>query len=204
MIPAGAGAAFTTAADGDLRRDQAARSRVSAALGIPKSWSTVRQVHGSRVVEAGGPGPQGDADAIVTTVPGLPLAVFTADCVGVVLVAAGAVGVAHAGWRGADAGVVEATAALVEARGGPVERAVVGPHIGPCCFEVGEEVAARFPDGAARTTWGTPSVDLAAVLEARLGRTLERRGGCTMCGEDAFSHRGARDSSRMAAIGWLP
>lgn len=204
MIPAGAGAAFTTAADGDLRGDPAARSRVSEALGIPDSWATVRQVHGSRVVETDGPGPQGDADAIVTTVPGLPLAVFTADCVGVVFVAAGAVGVAHAGWRGADAGIVERTAGLVETRGGPVVRAVVGPHIGPCCFEVGEEVAARFPDGAARTSWGTPSVDLAAVLEARLGRTLERLGGCTMCGEDAFSHRGGRDSKRMAAIGWLP
>lgn len=198
------GAAFSTAADGDLRADAAARARVSEELGIPPDWADVVQVHGSDVVEVDGPGTHGAADALVTSRRGLPLAVYTADCVGLVAHAEGAVGVAHAGWRGAAAGVVEAMRSSLEARGGPVLRAVLGPHIGPCCFEVGPEVAERFGGHVSRTTWGTVSVDLASSIEERLGLDVERLGECTMCGRDGFSHRRDADPRRMAAIGWLP
>jgi copper oxidase (laccase) domain-containing protein len=157
------------------------------------------------VVTVDRPGEHGDADALVTRRSGVPLAVFTADCLGIVLLADGAVGVAHAGWRGVAAGIVERAVERVEqVSGSPVDRMAVGPHIGPCCFEVGPEVAARFPDTISETTWGTLSVDLPAEVERRTGRSLDRRGGCTMCGDDAFSHRRTRDSRRMAAIGWLP
>lgn len=200
----GARAAFGRASDGDLRGDPSARASLSARLGIPAAWATVHQVHGDRVVTVDRPGAHGDADGVVTRRRRLPLAVFTADCLGIVLLAEAAVGVAHAGWRGVAAGVVERTIERIESVSGAVERMVVGPHIGPCCFEVGPEVAARFPDATATTTWGTTSVDLAAEVERRTGMPLERRGGCTMCGDDAFSHRRARDSRRMAAIGWLP
>ena len=198
------GAAFTTAVDGDLRSDPRARHRVSEALGIPSAWAVTRQIHGHAVVDVEAPGSQGDADALVTSRTMLPLAVLTADCVGVVAHAEGAVGVAHAGWRGAAGGVIEAMRRSLEASGGPLRRAVLGPHIGPGCFEVGPEVAERFDGHVSRTTWGTVSVDLASSIEERLGVEVERLGECTMCGSDGFSHRRDGDDRRMAAIGWIP
>ena len=102
------GAAFTDATDGDQRNDLTARSAVSSWLGISRDWATVRQVHGSVVVRAEASGELDEADAIWSDVPGLPIAVFTADCFGVVLISESAVGVAHAGWRGVTSGVVPA------------------------------------------------------------------------------------------------
>lgn len=199
----GSRAAFSRAADGDLRRDPAARRAVSERLGVPTSWATVTQVHGAGVVEAATSGDHGEADALITTIPDLPLAVFTADCLGVVVHADAVVAVAHAGWRGLAAGVLEATLEAMRARGITARRAEIGPAIGPCCFEVGPEVAERFPDHIARTTWGTTSVDLVAAAATRLHLPTVQRGGCTRCGDDAFSHRRDRTSHRMAAVGWL-
>ncbi|HSJ27449.1 MAG TPA: polyphenol oxidase family protein [Acidimicrobiia bacterium] len=196
MIPAGDGAVFTTAADGDMRHDPSARAR----LGLPPDWATVRQVHGSDVVRVTGPGDHGSADGLVTSTRGVPLAVFTADCMGIVLHAEGEVGVLHAGWRGLAAGVIE----RVLERMGAVASVAIGPHIRACCFEVGPEVADLFEGHLARTTAGTVSVDLAAAAAARLPvppTVVER---CTRCGVDAFSHRRDATSARMAAIGWLP
>lgn len=195
-----AGRAFTGRADGDARSDAAVRARVSGRLGISPAWSTVSQVHGARVVPVAGPGPAGEGDALVTRVPGLPLAVFTADCLGIVLHGEGVVAVVHAGWRGLAAGVC---AAAADAVGRPLA-AAVGPFIGPCCFAVGPDVARRFPGFAATTRDGSPSVDLAAVAESQLGVPLERAGACTVCAPGSFSHRGRRDAGRMAAVGWLP
>lgn len=198
------GAAFTTAADGD-QLDAAARTATSAALGIADAWAVADQVHGAAVAIATGPGSVGGADGIVTTTPGLPVAVRTADCAGIVLHGAGVVGVAHAGWRGAVAGVLPAVIEAMEGVGTAPTRAVVGPHIGPCCFEVGAEVAAELPDAVRATSWGTTSVDLAAALEAQLGGvTLHRTGGCTRCGAGWLSHRADGTPARLAAIGWLP
>ncbi|MDH3259748.1 MAG: polyphenol oxidase family protein [Acidimicrobiia bacterium] len=199
------GAAFTSAQHGDLRNDHKARGAIAARLNIPDAWATVNQVHGAVVVEAWEPGSQGKADSMYTGRSGLPVAVFTADCLAVVLEADRGVGIAHAGWRGVVAGVVENLRAAMETAGWTPLRCAVGPGIGPCCFEVGPEVAARFPANTATTTWGTVSVDLAAAVAARLdGMDLWQAEACTRCADEYFSHRRDATSARMAGIVWLP
>ena len=183
-------------------------SAVSTRIGVRPEWATLRQVHGSKVVEVAGPGPCGKGDALATVTQGLPLAVFTADCAGVVLEAAEAVAVVHAGWRGVAAGVVAEAARylelLAEGRDG-VSRAALGPLIGPCCFEVGDEVTVLFPGWETTTRWDTTSVDLGAAIRAQVpGVSWWSADACTRCGEGWFSHRANGTRSRMAAIGWIP
>jgi YfiH family protein len=193
-------AAFGTAADGNGRDDPAAREAISAELRISTDWARLRQVHGAVVHRAESPGTLGDGDAAFTLLPGLPLAVATADCFPVALEADGASGIAHAGWRGAAAGVVPALAAAMRDAGADPRRAAIGPGIGPCCFEVGPEVVAEFPAAVSTTTWGTPSVDLPAVLRGQLdGLEVWESGGCTMCGSGFHSFR--RDATRLRQVG---
>lgn len=194
-------AVFTESGDGDLRADLDARHRLSNRLGIPDRWAVVDQVHGATVVDVREPGNHGSADAMVTEVAGLALAVFTADCAGVVLMADGAIGVAHAGWRGAASGVVLALRDRFESSGHRVRRAVIGPHIRSCCFEVGPEVAAVFPAYVGETTWGTTSVDLAGVIRAQLsGMDVEDFAACTYHESTWFSHRRDSDVRRLATL----
>ena len=166
-------------------------------------WATVHQVHGPRVVTVAGAGEQGDADGLVTDRSDLPLAVFTADCLGVVIDAGDVVAVAHAGWRGLHAGVIEAALRACVEMGGRPSKAWIGPSIGPCCFEVGEEVAERFVDHIRQTTWGTTSVDLREAAAARLGVATTVDARCTRCTPDLHSHREDATSARLAAVGWL-
>ena len=199
------GVAFSERSDGDLRNDPVARDRASTGLGLPPHWGETRQVHGNEVLRVDEPGPAGEADAMWTGEEGLPLAIFTADCLGVVLGASDAVGVAHAGWRGAAGDVVGKLRSTMSAAGHPPVRAAVGPGIGPCCFEVGPEVADRFPGRLSRTSWGTTSVDLAAVVAFALeGLDVWASGACTKHEDGWFSHRADATPQRMAAIGWLP
>ena len=198
------GVAFTEASDGDQRSDRTARREVASRLGISPEWATVRQVHGRRVVRAHAPGEAGKADALWTSAEELPLAVRTADCFGIVLLAEGAVGVAHVGWRGAEQEVVSVLLREMERFGFPATAAAVGPGIGPCCFEVGKEVARRFEGFQATTSWGAQSVDLLAVMEHRLsglGPWYTR--SCTHHEEGWFSHRRDQTSRRLATIGWV-
>ena len=117
-----------------------------------------RQVHGARAIEAPARAAAPEADALIVRAPGHAAAVATADCVPVLLASpGGACAAVHAGWRGLLAGVVEAALAALsdsrtssardeprrEAGGGAIE-AAVGPAIGPCCFEVGGDIAERF------------------------------------------------------------
>ena len=132
------------------------RRRLCAAVGLPLERVVVPgQVHDTVVREVG----ESEAgrgilaphdviartDALVTRAARLGLAVSYADCVPVVIVAAGRTGfaAAHAGWRGMVDGIVGRAAAEL-ARGGRLTAAVVGPSIGPCCFTVGEDVRRRF------------------------------------------------------------
>lgn len=205
IIPPGwGGTAFSEAEDGNLR-SQPARDSFSAALGISNRWAEVNQVHGSDVVEARAPGTVGSADAIWTTTQSLPLAIFTADCFGIVLISDSAVGVAHAGWRGAQAGVVAQLAETMTERGHRPDRAAIGPGIGPCCFEVGSEVAEQFPDERSSTTWGTTSVDLAAVVRKQLPAGIESWAAerCSMHEPGWFSHRATATLDRMVALAWI-
>lgn len=196
------GAAFSAADDGNLRHLDA-RLAFSRRHDIPETWAMVRQVHGAEVLEATGPGTLGDADAIVTETPGLAVAVLTADCVGVVIGAPGAVAVAHAGWRGVAAGVVAATRQRLEALGHSPTFARLGPAIGPCCFEVGPEVVAAVGHRTV-TRWGTVGVDLhAAVAEQLEGLEIESDDRCTMCSGRFHSHRGTGTDARQATVAWL-
>ena len=202
--PAEGGIAFSDAGDGDLRSDQASRARFSSALGIGDQWATVAQVHGNDVVQAAAPGDHGSADAIWTDVSSLPVAVFTADCLGVAIAADGAVGVAHAGWRGIESGVVsKLRSSLTAARHSP-RRAFVGPGIAPCCYEVGPEVAERFEESLSTTSWGTTSVDLVQALGPQLaGLEAWFSRDCTQHQDGYFSHRSDATGDRMATVGWM-
>lgn len=129
-------------------------ARVAEAVGVaPEALCRVRQVHGAAVAcyRKGGPPPGAPpvADIVMTDDPSLAVAVQVADCVPLLLAdtASGAVCAAHVGWRGAVAGVPgAAVAALADAFGSRPENllAAIGPSIGPCCYEVGEEVRAAF------------------------------------------------------------
>jgi YfiH family protein len=198
------GVAFSEAVDGDIRNDSIARALLSETLGVPSQWATVRQVHGAVLVRVEAAGEYGEADAIWTTVPDLPVAVFTADCFGVVLRSTSAVGVAHAGWRGADSGVAAKLRLAMEEAGHPPVEAAIGPGIASCCFEVGPEVAALFPNAMAATTWGTTSVDLRQSLLMQLnGLETWTSPSCTYHEDGFFSHRRDATLQRLAAVGWL-
>lgn len=198
------GAAFSERADGDMRHDPDARALVSGMLEIPNEWAVVRQVHGDAVVEVDTPGDAGDADALWTTEIGLPVVVFTADCFGVVLHAERAVGVAHCGWRGTVAHVVEKLHRQMANAGHEPVWAAIGPGIGPCCFEVGTDVSEPLGPFTDETTWATTSVDLVAALRDQL-RGIESWSvdRCTHHDQGWFSHRRDGDVRRMATIGWL-
>ncbi len=199
------GAAFGDASDGNGRDDPRARAQISARLGLPAEWGFVRQVHGAQVRWVTQPGPAGDGDAMVTPTPMLPIAVATADCFPIVLEAPDLVGIAHAGWRGAAAGVVSAVRARMTSAGSAPVRAAVGPGIGPCCFEVGPDVAARFPGHTAATSWGSTSVDLPAVLARELDDLDVWWGsGCTRCDDAYHSFRRDATPQRQVTVAWLP
>lgn len=182
---------------------------------MDRPWTWLRQVHTDRVVVVGAPGEAAgeEADAAVTAVSDAVLAVHTADCAPIALVAdGGAVAVAHAGWRGLADGVVAATVAeLGGLASGPL-RAVVGPLIGPECYEFGADdlrlVVDRLgPEVAATTATGTPALDLRTgvrrALEGAGVDAIAFVGDCTACGDDLFSHRARGDRGRQAVLAWI-
>lgn len=203
-MTAGGLVVFSESGEGDLRDDLDARRRLSTRLGHSDRWALVDQVHGATVVDVSEPGNHGPADGLFTETAGLPLAVFTADCAGVVLMADDAIGVAHAGWRGAAAGVVATLRGRFDSSGRQVHSAVIGPHIRSCCFEVGPEVAEVFTDHVRKTTWGTTSVDLASVIRAQLpGIDVVDFTACTYHEDTWFSYRRDSDARRMATLAVL-
>jgi hypothetical protein len=204
--PRFAGAAFGTAATGDLRKDVAARARTASELGIPTEWAYLNQVHGATVHEATHPGLLGEGDAIVVYSPGIPIMVATADCVPVILEAEGAAGVVHAGWRGASGGVLDVAIDTMARAGHHPIRAAIGPAIGPCCYEVGEEVAAEFPGFVTQTTWGATSVDIRAFLAARMEDFEEvwQSEECTYTSPRMSSWRRDSTTQRQVTVAWLP
>ncbi len=182
------------------------RARMAAALGVaPARFLTAHQVHSPNVVVAERPWTHEGrprADAIVTRVPGLAVGVSTADC-GPLLFAdpqAGVVGAAHAGWRGALTGVVEAAIAAMERLGARRARiaAALGPTIRQANYEVGPEFLARFLTAdPANARFFTPSeredhamFDLAGYIADRLARAgigdFEDLGLCTFAEPERF------------------
>lgn len=190
--------------------------RFAADLGVP-AIPIVRatQVHGKRVVvveespAAFETLDAGRCDAILTRLPEIGLAVQTADCVPVLLAADGAVGAVHAGWRGAAAGVVAAAVetflSLTTDRSSM--RAWLGPSIGACCYEVGPEVASRFPKEFARASGeGKSFLDLARAVRRQLEdagiENITAHEGCTKCGGERFAsyRRDRENAGRMIAL----
>ncbi len=173
-------------------------------------FARVRQVHGARAVRADAPTvPALEADVVVTRTPGVAACVSVADCVPVLLAdpETGAVAAVHAGWRGTIArAAAEGVRARAREAGAPASRllACVGPAIGPCCYEVSPELAARFRAELGPETvrdGRAPHVDLwranVAVLRAEglAPERIEVLARCTACErEHFFSHR--RDAGR--------
>ncbi len=194
------------------------RARLRRELGVPVVF--LEQVHGTRVATIDEvPAPDAPdlpaADAVVTALPGVGIAVLAADCVPVLLAdpGAGVVGAAHAGRAGAAAGVLPATVAAMEALGARRDalEVLLGPAICGGCYEVPAamraEVDARLPGSAVRTRRGTPGLDLRAGLYHQLTELgVARIGGdprCTRETPELYSHRRDPRSGRHAAITWL-
>ena len=176
------------------------RRRLCHVLGLAEVAS-LSQVHGNDCLVATAGGLAGTGDALFTTRPDLALAAGTADCLGVVLwdEKRRALAAAHAGWRGIVSGVLESAAARFAA--GSALFAAIGPGIRSCHFEVGPEVAARFPADCV-ILGEPPRVDLAHAARQRLlavgvapDRLLDL-GECTACEEATyFSHRRDRGTT---------
>lgn len=192
------------------------RRRLRERLALPAEPAWLRQVHGTGVVELPtGPG-EPTGDAAVATSPGPVCAILTADCLPVFLARRDgtAVGLAHAGWRGLAAGVIEHTVARLP--GEPSALAAwLGPAIGPDAFQVGDEVRAAFLDrdpGAAEAfvrdregRWRADLYGLAARRLAALGVAWVGGGGACTFSEPAryFSHRREAPCGRMASLIWI-
>jgi len=206
ILPPGVrGVVFGTRALGDGRSHAAKRATISAELGISSKWATITQVHGARVVAVSEPGCRGEADALVTMSPELPIVIATADCVPVALIGDRTRAVAHAGWKGVAAGVVPATVEMMRAVGDAPRMAILGPHIGPCCYEVGPEVVDALGGFSRRTRSGTLSVDLAAALRTQLGDIeVTDVGLCTHDDVSMASYREDGTSERQVTIVWIP
>ena len=186
------------------------RAAAAASLGAGAApLATAHQVHGARAVRLDAP-PQRPprADALVAAAPGLVVGVLTADCAPVLLAdaEAGVVAAAHAGWRGAAAGILEATVAAMVACGAapPRIRAAIGPCIGPESYEVAgdmrAEVLRRDPDARGRFRaaarpgrwlFDLPGYAADRLAAAGAGR-IEATGGDTLADERFFSYRRAR------------
>jgi YfiH family protein len=207
-VSTGAFASLNCSLSGRDDADAVARNRALAmeAIGLPPGvLSSTQQVHGPAVAHVMAPIPadaRPQADAMVTDRPGLALGIITADC-GPILFAdpvSGVVGAAHAGWRGAVGGVLEATLAAMEALG--ARRRLVAAVVGPCIrqpsYEVGPDMrdaalaqsaeAARFfAPGAREDRW---QFDLPGYCAARLraagAGTVSVVAADTLAEEDRF------------------
>ena len=189
------------------------RHRLAAALGRdPERVVMGRQVHGAalrehraqqdpRVYSEVARSPE-EVDAHSTSNAALTPLVMVADCLPVAMSGRGGVVMAHCGWRGLAGGMIAEASSSVDATA-----AAIGPGIGPCCYEVGEEVLAEFEDldGVAEGRM----LDLTAVARALLARAgvteVESADLCTKCNPELFySHRrdGER-TGRQAGLAWM-
>ncbi|MDQ4047999.1 MAG: polyphenol oxidase family protein [Actinomycetota bacterium] len=229
---AGARVAFTTRAGGvsegpyhslnlgvltEDDRERVSRNRLmlADALGLAAdSMAMGWQVHGTEIAEWDAPPAPGRngfsrpgaelqrVDGHATSAVGLPLLVLAADCLPVALAGPGRVAMVHCGWRGLAGGIIQrAVASFAEP-----PAAAVGPGIGPCCYEVGDEVRGAFAD--MESVAAGRMLDLRAVAEAKLRAAgvghIEHVDLCTSCRADLFfSHR--RDggvTGRQAGVVW--
>ena len=192
-------------------RDES-RRRVAQALEGAGRLQLLKQVHGCRVQAAPWEG-RPTADASVADEAGLVLGIETADCQPILFIdpVHRRVAAAHAGWRGTAAGVARETVAALLARGSAPGDiiAVLGPSIGPCCYEVGPELQEEFgPDGAAffrPGARGKPHLDVRAANVRQLEQAglvpghIHHVADCTMCRADLYHsyRREGKGAGRM-------
>lgn len=190
------------------------RRRLSEALDLdPARVRIGRQVHGAELqshgeADSSRPFAEPDAELLsvdghVTSVTGLPLLVFVADCLPIALWGPGGAAMLHCGWRGLEAGILARGVEAVQAT-----HAAIGPGIGRCCYEVGEEVAGAFA-GLGKRVFAGPMLDLSEVARLLLAQegvdAVECADICTRCEEGLFfSHRrDAGKTGRQAGITWI-
>lgn len=189
------------------------RRRLASALGLEPGRVLIgRQVHGSELaihLEPQSPSPfdspgvvVAEVDGQVATEAGLAPLAFVADCLPVALAGPGGVAMLHCGWRGLAAGIIARGAEAVAATD-----AAIGPGIGPCCYEVGDDVLATF--SALGFDAPSPTLDLTEIARRMLAdagvERVEVAGLCTSCEEELFfSHRrDAGRTGRQAGLVWL-
>lgn len=163
--------------------------------------ASVKQIHSARCLVASGPGCVGKGDALITDRPGVALSIRTADCFPILLADPEhrAVAAIHAGWRGTEQGIVGRT---LDAMRSDFDTSLaqiavaIGPGIGACCYEVGEDVARRFGFAAAGR------IDLAAINREQLIRAgvppsrIDTLRHCTVCEPKRFfSYRRDREQA---------
>jgi purine-nucleoside/S-methyl-5'-thioadenosine phosphorylase / adenosine deaminase len=188
------------------------RRQLASVLGIdPSDVVMGRQVHGTELrwhgerqqprVYADAVKSPDEVDAHATAEPELAPLVMVADCLPIALTGPGGVAMVHGGWRGLAGGILATAAERVGAKG-----AAVGPGVGPCCYEVGEEVLAEFED-LDRVASGR-MLDLPEVARQLLDRAeveeIEVSGLCTSCNPELFySHRrDGEQTGRQAGLVW--
>jgi YfiH family protein len=198
----------------DPSRVRENRRRVERSLGTPP-LVTVNQVHGAAVVRVGPEGTVGvdeakqtDADALEVQRPGIPAAVLVADCLPIVLASSEKAVVVHAGWRGLAAGILNRAVSRFDTPA--LVAAAIGPAVGPCHYEVEEEVARAVESGSSAGAVGKRrgdrvALDLPATAERILEEAgvtvVEQAGLCTACEESRFfSHRRDGLTGRQAGI----
>jgi purine-nucleoside/S-methyl-5'-thioadenosine phosphorylase / adenosine deaminase len=198
-------------------RVKANRLRLAAVLGRdPAGVLMGHQVHGNRLIRSeAAPDPSAYADAVdapeeadaqATSSPDLTALVQVADCLPIAIAGSRGVAMVHGGWRGLAAGIVPRAADEVSATA-----AAIGPGIGPCCYEVGQEVLDSLGVGAGRFEGAADGnmLDLTAVARAQLEEAgitaVDAAGLCTSCHPDLlFSHRRDKGvTGRQAGLAWL-
>jgi len=203
----------STRADGDFHRTEVPFDELELRRRrfVDLPWTQLDQVHGTSVVRVDHPGRADgmQGDIALADVDDAVLGCWVGDCAPLVLIGdASEVAVVHAGWRGLAAGVVQIAR---EAFSEPVVGAVLGPTIGPCCYEFGWDdlltVAAGVGCDAAQVTGRTRSgrlaLDVPAAVRAACSELeVERVGGCTGCKFPGYSHRVRRDPQRHVIAVW--
>ncbi len=187
------------------------RRRACTAVGADPERLTLNYQHHSATVHRAEAGRRGEmGDGLWTDEPGIPMTALTADCLPIAIArstGAPALALLHAGWRGLLAGIVEAGAAALRGPDGGALRGIVGPAIGPCCYEVGDEVAEPFAALFGPDVLRAGKLDLWTAAERALRAAgveqVERVDLCSACNPKFFfSHR--RDNGitgRQGVIG---
>ena len=197
----------------DPQRVARNRAILNACLPAEPAW--VKQVHGTVAIDAVKATPETEADGLVTHAAGAVCAVLTADCLPVLLAdrAGKTVGIAHAGWRGLAAGIIENVVRAMDVPASDLV-AYVGPGIGPQRYEVGEDVRQAFvskePVAAAAFVSrqnGRYLADLHKLARQRLSAAgvdeVHGASVCTVSDGRFFSFRRDRVTGRMASLVWL-